>query len=128
MKWKEYRNETNGQIYLFALMLLEWGERQLRLHMIIRSDPPGQYHSHPSWGLRLVLWGGYTEELEPSTGKRRLLHWWPGRIGIVGPNYTHRIHDVWGRRSVSLWLRGKTRAPTFLRGPGWPPYLRNRGV
>lgn len=98
--------------YIFKL----WG-RRIDLHKIIYPDPWECFHSHPAgWAIRIVLWGGYSEEYYDGTMVDRK----PGHIGIVRHSDVHRINRLLSERpSYSLWLRGKVRHQTQLRGTGW---------
>jgi len=85
----------------------------VQVHKFVRADDLGCYHNHPAWAVRLILWGGYREELSDG----RVIDWRPGRFGIVAPHLEHRIHSLLnGRSSWSLWLRGPKVAPIKLRG------------
>lgn len=111
----------------------------LRAHCFVRADDPDCYHTHPSYAIRLVLWGGYIEDRPmwfPWGGDPRLKpvstfaksfsipyfkHWRPGMIGFVRPSFCHRIHELPKGRSYSLWLHGPKVASIKLKGAGWPP-------
>jgi hypothetical protein len=45
--------------------------------------------------------------------------WRPGMIGVIRPEYSHRIHSLLNGPSFSLWLRGRNLHPIHLRGSGW---------
>ena len=92
--------------------------RRIDLHKFIRADDVACYHTHPAYAVRLVLWGGYVEELED--GSRRT--WRPGMVGLVRPELAHRIAELRnGRSSYSLWFRGPICAQVKRVGSGWPP-------
>jgi hypothetical protein len=82
---------------------------------MVGADLAGCYHTHPAKALRLVLWGGYVEELEDGTR----VQWWPGKVGLVRPDLSHRIASLPRGNSYSLWLRGPKTHKIELRGPGW---------
>lgn len=124
-KWdREVINEVTLGPVLKIKNLVQWRGRVIRIHKIMKADARGQFHSHPARAIRIVLWGGYVEEMEDGRMKR----WRMGGVGVVSPHFVHRIHQLPNGVSYSLWLRGKERFPTYLRGPGWPSWLRNRGV
>lgn len=75
----------------------------LGVHVFVDGDEPECFHSHPAWAFRLVLWGGYVEEVQEPRHKRI---WFPGRFGLVRPDFVHRIDRLLFKRSVSLWIRG----------------------
>lgn len=86
------------------------------LHKFVGVDDEGCFHSHPAWAVRLVLWGGYVEEL--SNGRRKI--WFPGMLGLVRPKLSHRIVGLRnGRVSYSLWVRFRKCAKIELSGSGW---------
>lgn len=93
------------------------GRLAIDIHKFIGKDQPECFHTHPAYAVRIILWGGYVEELEG--GRHRT--WTPGMIGLVSPAHTHRVAGlVNGRSSYSLWIRFRERAPVYLRGSGWP--------
>jgi hypothetical protein len=84
---------------------------QVRVHR-----HPDCFHTHPAYAIRIILWGGYIEELEG--GKHRM--WLPGMMGLVKPTCSHRIAGLRnGRFSISLWIRFRRCAAVRLRGDGW---------
>jgi hypothetical protein len=90
--------------------------RHIDVHKMVAKDDEGCFHTHPAYALRLILWGGYIEELEDSRHKT----WLPGMVGIVKPTCSHRIAGLRnGRASYSLWVRFRNRAKVELRGDGW---------
>lgn len=117
-----------------------WG-RRLDLHGIAKADEPGCFHTHPALATRIILWGGYEEEVLESEagccigGGSRVgedccdrpvdlawrREWKPGMIGVVEPDFCHRISRVLRGPSYSLWLRGRITHKVRLLGKGWPP-------
>ncbi len=93
--------------------LLHVRGRRVQLHRINKADELGCFHTHPAKAVRIILWGGYTEELEDGT----FVEWKPGNIGLVRPSFSHRIHKV--DTSYSLWIRGRVTTNVELRGDGW---------
>jgi hypothetical protein len=116
-------SERDGLPLLLIKNLFHWRGRRIDLHKIVWPDPWECFHSHPAkWAIRIILWGGYVEEMHDGTMRR----WWPGKIGIVRHDDIHRINRLLKERpSYSLWLRGKVRYPTGLFGTGWPIELQN---
>jgi hypothetical protein len=86
------------------------------LHKFVRADDAECFHSHNAYCLRIILWGGYVEEVEG----RGLRAWRPGMVGIIKPSFSHRLHGLLKGPSYSLWLRGPICAEIELRGSGWP--------
>lgn len=118
MRWDEWRGSLDGRPTMWIRRLYGSKARGgVDLHKMVRPDDPGCFHTHPAYAVRVVLWGGYIEELEDGTLARR----GPGYVGMVKPDLSHRVDSLLnGRASYSLWLRGPKRATTELRGPGWP--------
>lgn len=117
INWDEWRGNLDGRVTFWSKTLLRFLGRKWCIHKFIAADDPGCFHTHPATALRIVLWGGYVEQLD--TGEMRV--WAPGDIGIVRPPLCHRIESLLnGRTSYSLWLRGKNVAKIELRGDGWP--------
>ena len=85
------------------------------LHKMTAEDDPDCYHSHPAWAIRIILRGGYVEEM-PGGACRR---WRPGMVGIVRPSLFHRIHWIPDGVSYSLWLRGPRITEVRRAGDGW---------
>lgn len=131
MKWtKITKSEITGKPILYSKTLLDLFGFSINVHKIVDTDPPGRFHTHPANAIRVILKGGYVEELyaDPPYDPPVMLVWTPGAAGVVKMNWTHRIAALRNGPSWSLWLRGRTQAMTFLRGQGWPAWLRNRGV
>lgn len=116
MRWDEWRGSMDGRPTLWIRHLLCGRGYHVDLHRMVGADDPACFHTHPATAFRLVLWGGYHEEMEDG----RMRRWWPGRIGVVRPDLSHRIAGLMnGRASVSLWIRFPKVATVKLRGAGW---------
>ena len=106
----------DGRPVLWVKHLLCRRGRHVDLHKMVRADDPECFHTHPAVAIRIILWGGYIEEMED--GRKRT--WFPGRIGIVNPDCSHRISELRnGEMSLSLWIRFQKTQKTKLRGSGW---------
>lgn len=114
---RSINSERDGLPVLFIKYIVAWRGCRIDLHKIIYPDPWECFHSHPAgWAIRIILWGGYVEEMYDGT----MRYWRPGRIGIVRHSDVHRINRLLSARpSYSLWIRGKVRHQTQLRGTGW---------
>lgn len=87
------------------------------LHHFVGSDEPDVFHDHPwTWGVSLVLRGGYVEERCDRTGGslvRRVLR--PGRLNVLRPGDFHRVELRGGRPAWTLFVHGpKVRRWGFL--------------
>jgi hypothetical protein len=119
---KTVNSERDGLPLLYIKNLIHWRGRRIDLHKIVYPDPWECFHSHPARAIRIILWGGYTEELQDGT----IVSWWPGKIGLVQHDTVHRINRLrYASPSYSLWIRGKVRHPTGLFGTGWPLELQS---
>lgn len=113
MNYDEWRGDRFGNVVFWIKKLAQFRGCVIQLHKFIRADLDGCFHTHPAWAIRIVLWGGYVEEL----GDGRWRMWFPGRIGIVRPELEHRIGGLRnGKVSYSLWLRGPKVRKINVRG------------
>lgn len=116
MKWDEWRGSLDGRPTFYSKTLLQFRGRKVCLHKFVGADDPGCFHTHPAHAIRIILWGGYVDELED--GQRKT--WRPGRVGRVAPTLSHRAAAlINGKCSYSLWLRGPIVATIELHGSGW---------
>lgn len=125
----KWRGSMDGYPTLWVRHLFCGRGRHIDLHKMIAVDDPDCFHTHPAYALRVILSGGYVEELED--GRRKT--WRPGMIGIVTPTYSHRIASLRNRRtSYSLLIRFRKSAKVQLHGNGWqkqePKYLSSETV
>jgi hypothetical protein len=115
VNWTRYIYNLNGDgaPVFFIKELFRFRGCAAQINCFVKADAEGCFHSHPAWAFRLILWGGYVEE----TGTGRWRTWFPGRFGIVRPDFEHRIGGLRnGRSSWSLWLRGPKVASINVRG------------
>ncbi len=113
MKWDRYIHNGDEVPIFYIRKLFQFAGWTVFLHRFVRADAVGCFHSHPAWAIRLILAGGYVEE----TGDGRWKTWFPGRIGIIRPEFEHRIAGFRnGRASLSLWIRGPRVADINVRG------------
>lgn len=99
----------------------KWKAIRIDLHKMVDIDEPECFHTHPAYAIRIVLSGGYFEEILSGCGRVRAFRQWePGQVGLVRPSLCHRIADLPPfRASYSLWIRGPICANTELLGEGW---------
>lgn len=104
--WEEFDLSKQSQ-HLRKRVLLRLFGCVVRLHWFREPDNSGVYHGHPATAFRLILRGGYIEELPDGTQKI----WRPRMFGRVTPDYQHRIIALLdqNRGSLSLWFRGRRR-------------------
>lgn len=116
LQWPEWIGTRDGRITMLTKRLVSWRGRNADLHKLVAADEAGCYHTHPATAIRVVLWGGYVEEM--SDGSLRT--WRTGMVGVVRPGHAHRIHALRnGVVSYSLWLRGRRTHDVRLLGDGW---------
>jgi hypothetical protein len=116
LPWHEWRGSLDGRPTMLIFHLARWGDWRLDLHKFIGADDPECFHTHPATAWRLVLAGGYVEQLASG----REVAWRPLRAGKVSPELSHRVVRLLnGRWSYSLWLRGPKTHPVALEGAGW---------
>jgi hypothetical protein len=119
IRWDEWRGSLDGRPTFWSKTLLRVGSWRLDLHKFIAGDDAGCFHTHPAHALRVILFGGYVEEVE-RVGAPHLRSWRPGMIGLIPPSLSHRVVSLRnGRVSYSLWIRGPKVARIELRGDGW---------
>lgn len=113
IKYDRWVGNGDGLPVFWVKNLLRLFGWTVRLHKFVKADAPGCFHTHPALAIRIILWGGYVEELGDGTWKT----WWPGRIGIVRPELEHRIDRLRnGRASYSMWIRGPLIEKVTTRG------------
>jgi hypothetical protein len=89
------------------------------LHRFLSKDQDRDLHNHPwKWSFSIVLWGGYTEEKRNRrTGEVRRRRVWPGMINVLGARDFHRVLELHGRETWTLFFAGgKAAAWGFLVG------------
>lgn len=125
MRWDSWRGNPNGERHrveredatMLIKKLLHFKGWKFKLHKFINADSPRCFHTHEAWSFRLVLWGGYIEEVEG--GKKHT--WFPLRFGFVSPMLSHRVARPIFKASYSLWIRSPKTHDIQLRGDGWQP-------
>lgn len=116
IRWDDWRGSMDGRPTLWVKRLWHRSGLHVDLHKMIAKDDPDCFHTHPAYAIRIVLRGGYVEEIEG--GAHRM--WLPGMVGVVKPDLSHRIAGLRnGRTSFTLWIRFRKRAAVHLRGDGW---------
>lgn len=132
-----------GAVYLERYRVLGWmpGSRwrgpSVYLHRFRLTDQDLALHNHPwPWAVSLVLAGGYTEQRLgslhglPACKWRRLK---PGRLNVLGPDDYHRVADLHGAETWTLFcVWPRTRSWGFwlpIRGHvPWRERLAERGI
>ena len=79
------------------------------LHNFVGSDAPTVFHDHPwTWGVALVLRGGYLEERRDREGARLTRRWLrPGRVNFLPPGMFHRVELRDRRPAWTLFVHGR---------------------
>lgn len=78
------------------------------LHRFFRRDEDRHAHNHPwKWSFAIILWGGYIEEKRNRrSGKFVTRRLYPCMINILGQRDFHRVIELKGRESWSLFFAG----------------------
>lgn len=127
MKWDEWRfNKDGNRPVFFIKHLVKMFGCRIDIHKMVSADDPGCFHSHPAHAIRIILWGGYVEEVYDEEAPQvwedviSNRHWFPCMFGWVRPKLTHRIQRLYNRKySYSIWIRFRKQAEIQLRGDGW---------
>lgn len=121
MRWDEWRGNLDGSVIVMRIKhLLSFNGYKLDLHKFIGEDAAECFHTHPAMAIRLIIRGGYIEEIEG--GKLKV--WKAPMIGIVRPELSHRVSTVFSGGAYSIWLRFPKKHKVQLRGIGWPSDVR----
>lgn len=123
MKWDEWRGSLDGRPVFYSRKLFEIFGVRFSIHKMVGPDDCGCFHTHPANAIRIVIWGGYEEQIFYDFGSHIKLHiekCGVGTIGLVRPQFCHRIKKISNNKSsYSLWIRFKKTAQVHLRGEGW---------
>jgi len=114
--WDEWRGSLDGRPTMWIKRLFEYKGYRVDLHKFVRADDKECFHTHPAKAIRIVLWGGYYEELE----SEKIKLWFPLMFGVVRPELSHRVAGTVFKASYSLWIRWPKTEKVELRGAGWP--------
>ena len=77
------------------------------LHRMYRPDNDRTLHNHPwRWAFSIILAGGYTEERLLKDGKVIARRMRPGMFNILGPGSFHRIIELHGKETWTLFIAG----------------------
>lgn len=113
IKWTRWAGSNDGRPAMYTKVLFSFMGFEAIIHCFVRADDPTCFHTHPAYAFRLILWGGYEEELGDGT----FAEWHIGDAGVVKPDLEHRISRLLnGKESWSLWLRGPKFKPVKDRG------------
>ena len=116
MNWDEWRGNLDGTVIVMRIKhIFSWRGYKLDLHKFVGEDGDDCFHTHPAMAIRIILRGGYIEELE--SGKYKI--WEAGMIGIVRPELSHRISTIFENGALTLWFRFPKTHKIELRGAGW---------
>ncbi len=96
----------------------------VKLHQIVRADDDRCQHDHPWIMIRIILAGGYIEEIcGRRVARKPWRPWAPWRVYPVRATFKHRIVKLFKDASWSLILCGpKTHAWGFYTKEGWVPW------
>jgi hypothetical protein len=123
--WQEISDISQEQTYLVRLSISLIWDYSLKVHHILRPDSDRCEHDHP-WAMwRVILWGGYVEQIHGELYPRKPWRpWAPWRVYYSGPEFRHRITEFLnGKDSWSLVLCGPAqREWGFFTRDGWRPW------
>lgn len=124
-EWDRWVSSVKGGDVSTAVLwikhLLHWERLGWRvdLHKMTRPDEVNKFHTHPAFAWRIILAGGYVEEVvDPISGDLYMQKWLPGNVGLIEPQFCHRIAFLYDGPSYSLWLRGRCTHDIFV-GEFW---------
>lgn len=115
VSWDKWRGSLDGRPTMLIKNILSHRGYKLDVHAFVREDDLDCFHTHSALSFRIVLWGGYIEELENGTKNV----WFPLRFGFVTPEYSHRVDKIIFSKAYSLWIRWPKTHETQLAGKGW---------
>ena len=115
MIWDEWRGGLDGRPVMWMKFFVKRPWLQIALHKFVAADDHECFHTHPATAIRIILRGGYVEEILDGS----LVEWRPWSVGIVRPGLCHRIALVTLPASYSLWIRFRKTAEVTLYGAGW---------
>ena len=87
------------------------------LHHFVGSDSPTQFHDHPwTWGVSLIVRGGYLEERRTRESTMTVRRWLGvGPLNMLRPGIFHRVELRDDRPAWTLFVHGpKVRQWGFL--------------
>lgn len=132
MRWDfTVGSDENGAPTMFIKHLFHFRGYRIDLHKMVRADAPECFHSHPARAIRVVLRGGYVEEIYSDADSlyaypeqvafifRDKRVWKPFGIGRVEPDFVHRISRLLDGPSYSIWFRAPITHDIKLLGTGW---------
>ncbi len=94
---------------------LSWLPFNVFLHKFHQSDADDELHSHPwTWGLSLILVGGYSEEYRTSENQVRRRTLKPGSLNYLKATTFHRV-DLLDEDAWTLFIAG----PRTPEGSWW---------
>lgn len=114
-KWVLGKGSIPGTPIMYTMRLFKTKRLGIDLHKIVHADAIDCFHTHPYRAIRIVLWGGYVEQMETGIKLIRL----PRYIGMINPASCHRIHSLLRGPSYTLWIKGRATHNAEMRGEGW---------
>jgi hypothetical protein len=116
--------DLNGENTYMRRWGIELFGYKIKLHQILMPDDDRCQHDHPYWMFRVILWGGYVEEIDCPGLCRCNLELKPGHMSFCPATYTHRITKLRnGHSSWSFVIAGpETREWGFFTKVGWMPW------
>jgi len=119
MNWDRWIGNHAGEPVFYIKHLFHFRGWRIDLHKFVKADAYECFHTHPAYALRIILWGGYLEEIYEEDDWNGYKRWAPGMFGMVRPEFTHRLESILKGVSYSLWVRAPRCADIELVGGGW---------
>jgi len=122
---------TGGTLYVEQFLVSPSASKdawRLRLHHFVRGDQDRELHSHPWYGVSLILLGGYREEYRETdhdplgvpTHRVRERSYGPLSVNVITPETFHRV-DLIERDAWTIFLSSPQRG-------SWGFWSRATGV
>lgn len=124
-EWGIFFSHIKGYMKRF-LIKSPWG--CLRFHRILRADAGRDLHDHPFDFTSVILWGGYTEEMERLNGDRVKRNFRRGEIVRREAEQAHTLSAVLPG-TLTFVIGGKKRKEWgFYTQKGWVNWRDYHGV
>jgi len=109
---------TEGKLVMKIAWVRRLASWIVMLHAFVDLDGLEPSHTHQAdFGIRIILFGGYDEEVLREDGSVERLEWRKGDVGVIPAAFDHRMVAIRPEGATSLWVRGPTRNPVRWTWP-----------